>query len=134
MLCLADNEYLKPDNEMKDLLKDEIAVLRGMLQHRERWYLDISVSEECEELKAVAEKAKSNADKKLSSMSAGDLLKHYTEWSSNLLPVTVIKGDADEKHYDNFLSDLAYLLGEKSLKGNEKKLFQESCNLFIKFI
>jgi hypothetical protein len=87
-----------------------------------------------EEIQDIAQKAKTNADKALSNVGRAGLYGWYQAWESQLPPVTVIKGDKEEKYFDNFLSDVAYGLAEKSLRGSEKKIFQESINIFVRFL
>jgi len=113
--------------------KDEIRHLWALLQHRDKWYLDFNCPDDTY-INDIAEKAKENADEALSNISQSALYGRYKTWLKELPPVYVIKGEPDARYFDNFLSDLAFNLGEKSLKGSERKIFQESVNLFIRFL
>lgn len=118
---------------MKDNIKSEIGHLWGLIQHRNKWYIDFTAPDD-PDIQDVAEKAKENADAALSDISATALYGRYKRWVADLPPVKIIKGEQDEKYYDTFLSDVVYNLGLSSLRGKEKKLFYESVNLFIRFL
>jgi hypothetical protein len=116
-------------------MSDEKAIshLWELLQHRGRWYIDFSAPDNVE-IQDIALKAKQNADIALSNISRSALIRRYNAWERELPPCFILKGDKEEKYFDNFLSDVAFDLAEKSLKGNERKIFQESINLFIRFL
>jgi hypothetical protein len=118
---------------MKDNIKGEIRHLYDLLQHRNKWYLDFTCPDN-PEIQNIAEIAKSNADSALSEISFTALYGRYQRWAKGPPHVNIFKGESDEKYFDIFLSDEAFDLAEKSLKGSERKIFQESVNLFIMFL
>jgi hypothetical protein len=108
--------------------REEIGHLRGLLQHRNRWYIDVQ-SPDIEEMQEIGEKAKEYADNKLSTISTQGLYIKYQKWVKS---DKILSPEAD--YYHSFLNDLAWELGLSALKGQEREWYTESINLKIYFI
>ncbi len=109
--------------------KEEAKHLHSLLQHKGRWYLDIQ-GPDIEPIMDIAEQAKEAADEKLSKLSVNALYMRFRDW---LKDDNKIMPPNEHLHYA-FLNDLVFDLGLSSLKGRDKDLFNESCNLTIHFI
>lgn len=118
---------------MKDGLKNEIKELHSQIQNRSGWFIDFTCPDN-EDIQDIAEKAKDNADGIISDLSVDALYQRYRTWNENMPKVEVIKGDAEERYFTNFLTDVASDVALASLKGKEKRIFDESVSLIFKFI
>jgi hypothetical protein len=101
-----------------------IQIIHDVLQCRDKWYLDHSITEDNPELQEIAEKGKEFADQRLSELSSFALYQRYKVWQKS----DPIIGD-DNKYFHVFLSDVAFNLGMKALAKDEKQLFNESVSL-----
>jgi len=108
--------------------KQEVKLLWELLQHRDRWYVDVSCLE-IEILYEIAEKAKEYVDYFLSRISLSELQKRFKLWEKS---EKIIPPEAD--YYFSFLNDLAWDIGLSVLEDKEKDLYEENINLIIKFI
>ena len=111
--------------------RDAIKQLHNLLKNKGKWYLD-PTSPDNPILIDVCEKAKTNADKRLSTMSFRSLLKRYEKWHKERSFIELIGVEGD--YFGAFLDEVVFDLGAESLKGKEKQWFTESCNLTLKFI
>ena len=107
--------------------KQEVKQLWELLQHRDRWYVDVTCPE-IELFYDIAEKAKEYADYYLSRISMLELWRRFKLWekSEKIMP-------PESDYYFSFLNDLVWEIGLSTLEGREKDLYEESINLFIKF-
>ena len=108
--------------------KQAIGHLHDLLQHTDRWYIEVE-SPDIPELEEISEKAKESADSALSSMSTFALYQRYKRWRAS--EPFIGKG---EDYFNAFLNQVVFDLGKNSLKGKERMLFEDSCNLSLKFI
>jgi hypothetical protein len=104
--------------------KHVIKVIHSVLQCRNKWYLDHSITEDEPILQDIVERAKEYADATLSSLSTFALYQRYKTWRKS--EPLVLDGD---KYFHVFLSDLAYDLGRKVLKGEDRLMYEDSCYL-----
>jgi hypothetical protein len=111
---------------MKD--KEAIRLLHDILQHKYKYYIDFNVLE-IEEFDEVALKASQNADYTLPTLSVNALYQRYKAWQSSS-PIV----NPDRDHFDNFLDAVLYDLGRKSLRGNERTIFEDNYCLRIHFL
>jgi hypothetical protein len=104
-------------------------IIRDVLQTRDKWYLDHSITDDCSELQEIAEKAKEHADIKLSKISALGLYSRYKKWR---------KSDPfiadDDKYFHAFLSRVAFELGMKALVREERLMYDECVSITFKTI
>lgn len=108
--------------------KDEIRHLYNLLQYTSRWYVS-PYSPDIIEFQDIVEKAKEWADYSLTKMTIGALWQRYRKWKKS---DKFMKPNDD--YYESFLNDLVFQLGLSALDKNEKDLYEESCNLTIRFI
>jgi hypothetical protein len=112
----------------------EIRLLRGLLKNKAHWYIKVSCPD-IEPFLTISEKAKSNADKRLSDMLIFFLFRRFQKWDKeNWMEFYNKRGFLQKCYYQSFLSDLAWQLGYESLSGRERELYAESINLTINFI
>lgn len=111
---------------MKD--KEAIRLLHDILQHKDKWYLDFNVLE-IDEFDDVCEKACENADYALPSLSVSALYSRYRLWKQSE-PIL----DCNKELFDCFLSDVAWDLGRRSLRGKEREIFEANYHLTIHFL
>ena len=109
-------------------VKHEIKHLHSLLQHRNKWYVDIQCVD-IPEFQDIAEKAKEIADYELSIMSVHALYNRYLKWE---VSEKIIPPKAD--YYFSFLNDLVWDLGLSALEGREKDIYGDSINLKLYFI
>lgn len=109
--------------------RKEIKLLWDMLQNRGKWYIDPYAPDNplCID---IAEKAKCYANDKLSNISFRTLYERYKRWGKR--SDRIIWHEKD--YFDIFLDDLIMDFGESVLKGNDKNIFLESCNLQIRWL
>ena len=108
--------------------KEELKVWHNYLQNTGMWYVD-TYAPDISEFQDIAEKAKTYANAKLSKMTTNDLYREYKKWveKPKFAPKT-------EDQYEEFFNDLVFELGLSALKGTEKDLYCESCNLTLRFM
>ena len=108
--------------------KQEVKALWELLQHRDKWYVDVS----CPDIDLfydIAEKAKEYADYYLSRISTSELQRRFKLWeiSEKIMP-------PESDYYFSFLNDLVWEIGLSVLEGIEKDRYEESINLELKFM
>ena len=108
--------------------KDAIQMLCQILKHKAHWFIDTHCAD-VDEFKQVAEKAKLKADETLPSLSSNQLYSRYKLWRK-VDPII----DFDCNYFDNFLNDVLFDLGRKSLRGRERQWFEDNCRLTIHFL
>jgi hypothetical protein len=108
--------------------KDEIRYLHKLLQYYDKWYIEINCPDVAM-LQEIADKAKDRVNKVFSKITVSDLWTAYLKWN---------RGDKmtpESDPYNDFLyflSDYAWDIGYKYLKGTEKMLYADSVNLIFK--
>lgn len=107
--------------------KQAIEVLHGILQHRDKWYLDSNVIEILE-IDDPGQKACMSADRALGNLSINQLYSRYKLWRDN--PILA----PNVEYFDNFLNHVAWDLARKSLRGTERDYFEDNINITIHFI
>jgi hypothetical protein len=105
-----------------------IGHLHSILKHKGRWYIDCSCGD-VESLFDICEKAKDNADKRLSELSTLALWSRYKQWRKS----DPIVGK-EEDLFNAFLNQVCFDLGRDALKRSEVDLYDELCNLKVYFI
>lgn len=109
------------------LEKDEIREWHRVIQFKDRWYIEISCSDS-QMILDIADKAKDRVNKVFSKITVSDLWTAYLKWD---------RGDKmtpESDPYNDFLyflSDYAWDIGYKYLKGTEKMLYADSVNLIF---
>jgi hypothetical protein len=112
--------------------RDAIKNLHELLKHKDKWYINPSAPDN-PVLIDVCEKAKAEADKRLSEMSFRSLYKRYEEWYKTQPPFIELQ-DYKGDYFSEFLNDVVFNLGTESLKDKEKQWYLDSCNLTLHFI
>lgn len=108
--------------------KEEIRVWHNYLQHTGMWYID-PTAPDIEQFQEIIEKAKTYANFMLSKMTTNSLYREYKLWKEKPKLAS-----PTEDHYESFLNDLVFELGLSALKGNDRDLYCESCNLTLRFM
>ena len=106
----------------------EVVRLHKCLKDKSGWYIDFTCPDEYSFFKII-EKAKCGAEDKLSKMTFLSLWRRYLTWekTEKTLP-------ENSWYYDSFLNWVVFELGGSVLNKEEKLLYDEVCNLTIKFI
>lgn len=106
--------------------KGAIKLVHKVLKDKDRWYIEPFAGEGAED---PCEKAKEYADYQLPKLSMFALYQRYNVWK---------KSDPFMKPCDHlfheFVNQVAFDLGKKALKGRDLLLYEENCNLTVKYI
>jgi hypothetical protein len=108
--------------------KNVIRIIHRCLKARDQWYIDF-ICPEIDEFETIVQKAKSEADKRLSKLSVFSFQRRYKKWKKS----DPIIG-RDEHYFHAFINSVCFDLGLLALRGNERDLYNESCYLELKFL
>ncbi len=108
--------------------KGAIRHIHSLLKHRDKWYID-PYSPDIDLLQDIIEKAKEAADYELSRLSVSALYCRYERWRASDPFI-----GPDEDLFNAFLNQVIFDLGRDALKGEEKILYEENCNLTLRFL
>lgn len=106
--------------------KGAIQLVHKCLKRRDRWFIEPYAPEGLED---IAEKAKEAADYGITDLSLLALYSRYKTWKKS---EPFMKPNAHLFH--EFVNYVCFDLGKASLDEDEKDLFEENCNLTLKFI
>ena len=112
--------------------KHFIHCVHSLLQNKSNWYIEALASDENEEIKDIAEKAKIEADYALPDISEAALYGRYQRWLKT--PRMTVRDEESSQSIDDFLNDLVFSLGMAGLTKDERPIFEESCYLVLRFL
>jgi hypothetical protein len=104
--------------------KEVMKVIHEALQNKSKWYIDHFIPDDCPELQDIVDRAKEEADSTITELSTFALYQRYKKWLGND-PLIL----DEDKYFTTFLSDLAFDLGKKVLKGEDRLMYEDSCSL-----
>ena len=108
--------------------KQAIELIHHSLRDWSKWFIDFSCPDD-EQIKSICHKAKFCADKSLRKMTVWELYFRYLKWRKSKC-----FADLDKEYFDCFMDSLVFDLGSGALKQSEKILFNENCNLTLKYL
>ena len=109
--------------------KDEIRYLHNLLQHKDRWYVDV-YAPDVALFQEIAERVKTKVDNYLSRVTLRDVWSAFVVWQRS--PDKIMPPKAD--YYLSFLNDYAWDIGLKYLNGRDVDYYIESINVKVEFI
>jgi hypothetical protein len=106
--------------------KGAIKIMHRCLSNHSKWYVEPFAPDGMED---IVNEAMTMADYGLKRMSVFALYQRYRKWKE-----TDPFMGKDAHLFHEFINHVAWDLGKSALKGSDQLLFEENCNLTVKWI